>query len=249
MRIAEKALASTAHRPWPLPRGPWFLRQRWLDLAFVHWPVKAELLRPLIPATLTLQEYDGAAWLGVVPFRIEHFGFRSTPTFFNFPELNVRTYVEADGKPGVWFFSLDATSASVVFGARTFLHLPYFRAAMTHRADANGEVSFSSRRRNDARVEFSCRFAPTGAANIAAPGTLEYFLTERYCLYALWPGGRVRRLEVQHPPWLLQPGRITIDSNSMDEPLGRVIPRGVIPLVHVSACEDVIAWRPSAIGG
>src|SRR5687768_15243199 len=102
-------LARQEHRPWPIPTAPWTWRQSWLDLLFAHWPVPASVLRPLIPAALELQELDGSAWIGLVPFRMAGVMRRplpDVPGISAFPELNVRTYVELDGKPGVWFLSL-----------------------------------------------------------------------------------------------------------------------------------------------
>src|SRR3712207_3771934 len=107
----EKALSQTEHRPYTLPEGPWVLRMRWHNLLFVHWPVSKDLLRPLIPPALELETFDESAWLGVVPFRMEDVRPRflpGVPWLSNFPELNLRTYVTHEGKPGLWFFSLDA---------------------------------------------------------------------------------------------------------------------------------------------
>ena len=130
----------TAHRPWPLPSRPWRWAQTWSHLLFAHWRVPTEKLRPLIPAELTLQEFDGSAWIGVVPFLLDVRPryVPPLPIGSRFPEINVRTYVEADGKPGVWFFSLDARNPLAVWAARRFFHLPYFRAHM--RIDVNAKA-------------------------------------------------------------------------------------------------------------
>src|SRR5271154_2737716 len=107
-------LAQTAHRPWPLPAGPWVMAQSWHDLLFAHWPVEAAVLRPLLPPALQIDTFGQQAWLAVVPFRMTGVRLRGTPALpwlSAFPELNVRTYVTTDGKPGGWFFSLDAASA------------------------------------------------------------------------------------------------------------------------------------------
>ena len=126
-------MPSAAHRPWPLPSRPWVLAMQWHDLLFMHWPVSPAVLRPAIPPMLELETFDGAAWLGVTPFRMK--GTRPPlvpplPWFSAFPELNVRTYVTAEGKPGVWFFSLDAGNPLAVRGARALFHLPYYGAVM-----------------------------------------------------------------------------------------------------------------------
>src|SRR5262245_4268389 len=122
------SLSHIDHRPWALPRGRWTMRQSWCDLLFAHWRVPVSALRPLIPARLKIQEFDGSAWLGAVPFRMTGVMYRPLPDLpwiSAFPELNLRTYVECDGKPGVWFFSLDATNPLAVWAARRFFHLPY----------------------------------------------------------------------------------------------------------------------------
>src|SRR3954467_8766290 len=126
-------LNETAHRPWPMPASPWIMTQTWHDLLFAHWPVDARTLQAHLPAGLPLDRHDGQAWIGIVPFHITNLaprGVPSVPFVSAFPELNVRTYVTLDGKPGGFFFSLDAGSAIAVAGARTLFHLPYFTARM-----------------------------------------------------------------------------------------------------------------------
>ena len=118
----------TAHRPWPLPERPWAMAQTWADLLFVHWPVDPEQLRPQVPDGLELDLQEGQAWLGVTPFRLEGLRLRGTvplPYLSSFLEINVRTYVTRDGRPGIWFLSLDATSLAAVAVARHAYRLPY----------------------------------------------------------------------------------------------------------------------------
>src|SRR5690606_4642989 len=126
-------LASLDHRPWPLPTGDWKWRQSWLDLAFLHYRVDATELREKLPRGVHLQEFDGSAWVGLVPFRMAGVRRRllpDLPPLDSFPELNLRTYVEAGGKPGVWFFSLDADCWPIVWGGRRIYDLPYSPARM-----------------------------------------------------------------------------------------------------------------------
>jgi len=127
------ALKHLGHRPWPVPAAPWIMEQTWNDLLFAHWPITPEALRPLVPEMLQLDEFDGKCWVAVTPFHMT--GVR--PRFFPpipgvtaFPELNVRTYVSVCGKPGVYFFSLDAASRLAVWAARATFHLPYYFAGM-----------------------------------------------------------------------------------------------------------------------
>lgn len=217
----------------------------WEDLLFAHWPVAAEVLRPLLPAGLELDLYNGEAWLGVVPFRMCETRLRGLPPLpgtATFPELNVRTYVTAQGRPGVWFFSLDAASRLAVRAARRFFHLPYYDARMATRA-AGKRILYSSQRthRGAAFTEFHAEYAPASEVIRAMPGSLEHWLTERYCLYSADAHGRLWRGEIHHPPWPLQIAEADIRRNTMAEPLG--IDLGHPPAcVHFARRLEVVAW-------
>ena len=230
-----------------MPPRPWRWRQSWLDVLFAHWPVPAERLRPLIPEALAVEEFDGTAWLGVVPFRMQGVGLRGVPDLPRlsaFPELNVRTYVEAEGKPGVWFFSLDAANPVAVWTARRFFHLPYYRADMSVEV-APAELIYRSRRLSDngGTALFSARYGPVSAANAATPGSLDHWLTERYCLYSRAADGSVYRADVHHCPWALQPADAEIAVNTMTDPLGISLPNQP-PILYYSKRLDVVAWSP-----
>jgi uncharacterized protein YqjF (DUF2071 family) len=220
--------------------------QRWHDLLFAHWRCRIADLRALIPRPIEIETYDGDAWIGVVPFYMRGVRMRAAPplpTAYNFQELNVRTYVTLDGRPGVWFFSLDCESSLAVIGARLGAHLPYYRAAMRMRAGGNG-IEYDSQRWSVAGppAAFSAVYSGTGAEFTAPPGTLEHFLTERYCLYSS-DGNRIWRGDIYHPRWSLQPGRAQIDTNSMLGAAGvRAFPHE--PLLHFSAFQDVRLWWP-----
>ena len=112
----REMLSLLEHRPWPIPQKPWVMAQTWSNLLFAHWPVDAALLRKQIPEPLQIDTFDGTGWIGVVPFelRVRPRFLPVIPRIAAFPEINVRTYVTLDGKPGVWFFSLDATSSLAV---------------------------------------------------------------------------------------------------------------------------------------
>lgn len=238
------------HRPWPRPRAPWLLAMQWHDLLFAHWPLRPEQLRPLIPPALTLETFDGQAWLAVVPFRMAGTRLRGTPAIppvAAFPELNVRTYVTAGGRPGVWFFSLDAASLPAVEAARLAYHLPYVHAAMG--CDREGDqVRYRSRRFPGCPrpAAFEARYGPAGATYRAAPGSLEHWLTERYCLYAANRRGQVWRGEIDHAPWPLQPAEAAIALNTMAAPLGLRLEGA--PLLHFARRIDVVAWAPARLG-
>ncbi len=137
----EPILDQVSHRPWPLPNGPWVMEQQWHDLLFAHWRVDEGLLRQHVHLGLEIDTYQGQAWLGVVPFRMEGVRLRYAPAIpgtSRFPELNVRTYVKHGEKAGVWFLSLDAASRLAVTAARVWFHLPYFFARMSCDEEADG---------------------------------------------------------------------------------------------------------------
>lgn len=238
-------LELTAHRPWPPPRKPWVMTQSWHDLLFAHWPVDRDLLRGRIPASFALDLYDNQAWLGVIPFHMTNVaprGLPALPWVSAFPELNVRTYVTVDGKPGVYFFSLDAGNPIAVATARTLFHLPYFSAAMTV-AEKDGWIEYSSRRANQdaGPADFVGRYRPTGPPHEPQLGTIEHFLTERYCLYTVDSGFRPYRLEIHHRPWPLQTAELELSVNTMADAAGIGLP-AIKPLLHFSRRQDVVAW-------
>lgn len=235
------ALAEVEHRPWPLPSGGWTWRQSWHDLLFAHWPVRAAELRALVPPELTVQEREGTAWIGVVPFRMSGVmrrPFPDLPWVSAFPELNVRVYVEHDGRPGVWFLSLDAANALAVWAARRFFYLPYYRARMTL-AEHGDTIHYTSKR---AGAEFRSTYRPTSAVYQTRPGSLDHWLTERYCLYARSPDGGIRRNDVHHAPWPLQSAEASFERNTLLDFHGvRVDPKQT-PLLHFARRLDVVVW-------
>ena len=243
-------MRAAGHRPWPRPRTPWLMRMRWHELCFLHWRIEPDVLRPLLPPGLGLDTFDGTAWLGVVPFRMTDVAPRHVPRFApltDFAELNVRTYVTAGGKPGVWFFSLDATQPLAVRLARSCFHLAYLDAAITIRRDADA-IDYRSVRTHlgGGVAELAVRYRPTGPPAVSAPGTLEHFLTERYCLYAATRRGRLRRQDVDHPPWPLQPAEATLETCTMARPIGvELAPQP--DLVHYAERLDVVAWLPHRV--
>ena len=244
-------MIDASHRPWPPPSRPWAMAPRWHDLLFMHWPVAPEALARALPAPLRPELFEGRAWLGVVPFRMSGVRLRGWPALSGmstFPELNVRTYVSLPGKdgaprPGVWFFSLDAASWVAVRAARAWFGLPYFHAAMRCEAEDEAVRYRSRRRRSDVALEFVARYAPTGPARSAVTGTLEHFLTERYCLYAPDGRGGLRRAEILHAPWPLQPAAAEVERNTMAAPLGLASLPGA-PLLHFARQLDVHVWAP-----
>lgn len=238
------ALKATSHRPWPLPDRPWFMTQTWRDLLFAHWPLSAELLRSYIPEPFEIDTFDDEAWIGVVPFYMTDITVRDLipiPFMSEFTELNVRTYVVYEDKPGVFFFSLDASSRLAVWGARTFYHLPYFNAEMTVYQDGEALV-YGSRRthRGVPSATFRGTYAPASDVYRAKAGTLEHWLTERYCLYTTDDDGRVLRGEIHHEQWPLQQATAKILDNRL-MPADIELP-DTEPLLHFSRELKVYIW-------
>ena len=242
-------LKEVAHRPWSMPDVPWVMTQTWHDLLFAHWPVEPRDLRAKIPTPFELDVRDGVAWIGIVPFHMTNVGPRGVPSLpwvSEFPELNVRTYVRVNDRPGVYFFSLDAGSLLAVQAARTLLNLPYYSASMTVTPHA-GIIEYESCREGaSALAEFRATYGPTGSPFIAAEGSLDYFLTERYCLYHVNQSGAPYRLEIHHPPWSLQPAHADVARNSMAEANGIALPDRA-PLLHYAKRQDMVAWAPTGL--
>jgi uncharacterized protein len=237
-------LAEAEHRPWPLPDRPWLMGQTWLDLLFAHWRLPPAALRQVVPPQLPLDTFEGDAWLGVTPFRVAGLRLRGTPAvppLSSFAEINVRTYVTVDGKPGIYFLSLDAGSCAAVRAARLTYRLPYFRSRISA-DEVDGVISYEAERVSAAGppASFSATYEAAGKTLPIREGSLERWLAERYCLYTLDDRRRIQRADIHHPPWPLQPARAAIDRNAMAEPFG--IELEDEPLLHFSRRQDVVIW-------
>ena len=243
-------LSETTHRPWPPPAGTWIMEQTWKDLLFAHWAYPVADVRAVVPEQLQLDTFDGMAWVGVVPFMLEDLkarGLPPLPVASSFPELNVRTYVTLGGKPGVYFFSLDAASKLAVMGARKLFHLNYFHADMSMAPTPTGFEYTSQRMDTRAQpARFRAHYKSAGEVSVPQPGTLDHFLTERYCLYAVSRTGATYRLEIHHRPWLLQPAEAELDARSMIAAAGLGPARGA-PLLHFSSLQPMIGWPPERV--
>src|SRR3954465_15281844 len=186
------------HRPWPMPRRPWVMGQTWRELLFAHWDVAPATLRRAVPAQLELDTFDGRAWIAVTPFVVRNLRVRPTlprPVVSGFPGINGPTSGTLDARPGIYFFSLDADSALAVAAARRAYRLPYFRAEMSAQC-RNGDVSYASRRVGEeapSPAAFRAGYRPIGQPFQAKRGSLEHWLTERYCLYTLDDQARPQR--------------------------------------------------------
>ncbi len=222
----------------------------WHDLMFMHYEVDPDQLRAILPDAVHLDTFDGKAYIGIVPFRMADVAPRycpELPLVSRFPELNVRTYVTIDNKPGVWFFSLDATSRLAVRAARTMFHLNYVDARITFKKNPRpcpGKwINYHSVRTDTSAppAELHCEYRPVGDWYFAKPGTLTHWLTARYCLYTTNRKGTVYRGEINHSPWRLQDAQAIVHTNTMTDGLELDI-AGQQPLLHFASETKVVAW-------
>lgn len=236
------------------PQGRPLTRQTWGKLLFIHWRIDAKLLRPLIPEALEIDTFDGSAWIAIAPFTM--WDIRAFPPYIpaipglnSAHELNVRTYVHYDRVPGVWFFSLDCNSRAAVLGARTFFHLPYYNAEIELRQDGQ-TIDYSLTRTDDPPANFAATWKIGESLPESHPSSIEFFLTERYCLYSEG-SGQLYRARIAHQPWPLQTARLSSFNSSMIESHGLPTPEGD-PLLHYCEELDVDIWsleKQKAVGG
>jgi uncharacterized protein YqjF (DUF2071 family) len=221
------------------------LHMGWRHVLFANWPVDPSVVSARVPNALTVDTFDGDAWLSVVPFTNVDVRPAWAPSGWGFslPELNLRTYVTYDGQEGVYFFSLDAQGVLGVVGARLFHHLPYFYARIS--LDVEGDrVRFESDRLHPGArpVRFACDYAPIGDQVDAEPGSLAEFLTERYRYYTESPSGSLRYARIDHEPWLLYGAETAIEENTLFEADGFAHP-GTDPVHYYSPGVTTIASR------
>ena len=241
----NKILSTTEHRPWPLPKSPWVMTQRWNDLLFAHWPIPAAELSHLIPEGLSIDLFDGSAWVGVVPFWMDHVRVRGLPAIpgaSRFPELNLRTYVRErqSDQPGVYFFSLDAANPFAVAAARMLYRLPYYWARMKITPADDRTFHYSSERLLAQRpARFVATYRSLGKPCIK--GGLESFLTDRYVLFTATGRGHISRVNIHHLPWPLELAEAEFEVNDLPQAHGIRLP-DTPPLLQYSRELVVYIW-------
>jgi uncharacterized protein YqjF (DUF2071 family) len=229
-----RALAEVGHRDWPPPETPWVQAHTREDVVFAHWRVGLDEIARLLPPDLPLDTYDGSAWLGLVACRLTGVRLRGLPPVprLAFRQLEIRAYVDLDDRPGMWLCSIDASNPLLVEAAKRAHRLPAYRARIVERVDSAGGL-YDVRRDG---LEFAIRYRAEGAESSPEPGTLEHFLTERYCVYTA-DGGRLYRAELHHPRWRVQPATATISAST----LSPAVLDGA-PHVLYSTSQDVLVW-------
>jgi uncharacterized protein len=223
------------------PEGTPVMHQSWGKLLFMHWQIPIEALRRLIPEPLMIDTFDGKAWIAITPLTI----WNARPTFTppmplisHFHELNVRTYVYLNGVPGVWFFSLDANSMVAVTAARTLFSLPYYNANIS--LEQNDKTIIYNLSREEETAKFNAKWTIGDDLPKAEPGSLDFFLVERYCLYTS-NEEKLYRCRIHHEPWALQEANLSTYESSMIEANGLQTPIGE-PLLHCGGSVDVDVW-------
>lgn len=224
------------------PLGRAVGRMKWGNLLFLHWAWDAAIVQRMLPAGLHVDTFNGSAWVGVVPLfmqRVHPVGLPCVPWLSDFLELNVRTYVhDGKGVPGVWFFSLVCNQPVAVEMARTFFHLNYVHARMRARV-TNTEVEYVSSR--DA-LETRCRYGRLGSFQEGLPGTLEFFVLERYVLFSANRRGQLFSGRVHHDPY--QAGAVDVPEQSFTPAVQDGFSHPARPADHViySPGVDVSVW-------
>jgi hypothetical protein len=247
----DKILSTTEHRPWPLPKSPWVMTQRWNDLLFAHWPLPASEITSLLPESLTVDTFDGSAWVGVVPFWMNQIHMRGLPPIpgaRRFPELNLRTYVRErhTNQPGVYFFSLDAANPLAVSAARLFFKLPYHWSRMKLSSEENRTIHYSSERLlSKPRARFQARYRTLGKPCVK--GGIESFLTERYALFTAGKRGELSRVNIHHLPWPLELAEAEFEINELPQAHGIQLP-DTKPLLQYSRELVVYIWALEGLG-
>jgi uncharacterized protein YqjF (DUF2071 family) len=199
IKSAGEILTVRQHRPYPLPTGSWKYYQEWHDTLFLHWPVPVKMLAPLIPQGLQLDTCNGEAWISFVAFTVKNMHPRGIPPLAllsDFHELNARTYVVADDKPGIYFLSIEAQKFLVMLMARLFLGLPYLKSSMSVKKEE--EVAFRSWNGLH-QFYFNAHYIPEGLIDKTSSNA---WLTERYCMYEEIHG-HLFRIDIHHAPWQL----------------------------------------------
>lgn len=231
------------HRLLPLPRNNWIMRQAWRNTLFLHWPVQPEQLRPYIPSVLEIDTYDGSAWLGIVAFEMEGIYFRGL-SFFSvvapFSEVNVRTYVKHEGRPGVFFISLDVNDWASLLIAKRWYRLPYHSADIAIRRKGNAIFYDSVRRNLPVRFDGIC--TPKENEFFPSNDTLDHFLTEKYCFYTTQNNKDIFHGDIHHQPWPLQRADVQIQRNTLFSPLNLDFSEED-PVVHFSKGVDSLMWN------
>lgn len=239
-----------SRRRRPLPDKSWIMTQTWRHLLFAHWPVPVAAIRPLVPPSLDVDTYDGNAWLGILPLRVEGARPRvlpALPFLSSFPQINVRTYVVSGETQGVYFFSLEAASLPAVIGAGILFRLPFRLARISLQAGERRVYCYSRRSLGGGDfATFGARYRPVSDPFEPQGGTFEEWFADRYRLYTVAADGRLFRSEINHAPWAMQHAEADIEENTLPEAIGLSTPP-VQPALHYAHWMEAYIWPLQAV--
>ena len=224
----------------------WNMFQSWRDVLFAHWRIDPDQLRPVVPAQMDIDVFDGSAWLSMVPMRMADLHFRDLPPLpglMHFLEINFRAYVTVHGMPGVYFFSIDCDDSLADIYAHHFLHLPMARAKMEMK-NVDGVCYYDSHRKQEsglAPAALVASYKPIGDPYNAEPGSLEQFLLERYSMFFNQPDGSILHGRMEHAPWQIWKAEATIEENTIGQASGFDI-KPYPDYLHYAERADTHAW-------
>lgn len=234
MSKIKDILSSTQHREYDYPKKSWVYYQEWNRVLFFHWEVPIEILDKLVPKELKIDTFNGKAYISIVPFTMENIRPKYLPAIgfiSNFHEINVRTYVENNGKKGVYFLNIEAEKFLSAFVSKQLSGLPYEKA--TIKRTANSYQSNNPSKGFHLSVDFTIDQPIHNKSN------LDKWLTERYCLY-LKECEHVYRYDIHHKEWELN--QIKIDRFDLAYQLGNLKIINENYFAHYSKGIEVVAW-------
>ncbi|MCJ8008320.1 YqjF family protein [Lederbergia wuyishanensis] len=237
-------MKETGHRPYPLPSKYWLMRQRWSDVLFMHLPIQPEKLQPYIPSPIEIDIFDGTAWLGVIVFNISGIyprGFHNVSIRPAFPEINLRTYVKCNNKPGIYFLSLDVDDWTSYTLAKKWLHVPYYPAKISFQKNRQS-FHFESVRNRESPIICKGSYTPKSEIFFPKKMTLDHWLTERYCFFSQDQRSNMYCLDIHHQPWPLQKADAVVHTNDLFNPFHFDI-TNESPIFHYSQGLDALIWN------
>ncbi|MBI1880661.1 MAG: DUF2071 domain-containing protein, partial [Chloroflexi bacterium] len=226
----------------PRSRLPWLMALNEEHVLFMHWPIPAEHLRPLVPTQMELDTYDGQAWLSLIPLRMGSLHLRWLPPIpgtSTIIQVGLRTYIHVNHEPAIYYLTQYADNDLYIWVARYLFQLPYHKARMTFSPQQAG-FHFECHEPASG-AEFVASYRPVGQPSPATPGSLEHFLLERYTLFSQSPAGKLYRGVVGHAPWPVQQIEVDIERNTIPSVMGLTLPPAA-PLLHFSPGVHDIAW-------
>lgn len=221
------------------------MRQTWKNLLFLHWPISPKQLQPFIPSPLKIDIFEEHAWIGIIVFYMDGIyprGLSVKSLTPKFAEVNVRTYVLLDGKPGVYFLSLDVPDWASNTIAKRWYRLPYHPAKTSIYKEEQSYHCESIRKGSTIKpITLKGKYKPISGVFFPQEGTLDHWLTERYCLYSM-KKNHIYCGEIHHRPWPLQKVETEISQNTMFSTFQWNL-SDAPPISHYSKGVDTLIWN------